>query len=501
MRLIASDFITNYRPSLCDLRVLLKQNDVKEAEPSAFDEVLRRLGIRHEKEHLATLGEHTDLSPLPLTERIKRTSEAIASGVAVLYQPAFLVTHGIAGTDVEILGMPDFLIRDGDGYLIRDSKMSRRIDKDNHPEILLQVQLYGWLFERTCGTRAKAIQVHSGTGDIVDVPYDGGVSALAALERLLAIKQTKVEPYEPVGWTKCGGCGFNERCWATAEANHDIALVPDIDQSLAKALYGLGVRSRQELLNKFNVTSLGDFKRPVGKREQKVGKKSERIIQFAEALEKHEEKVLAVPPIPSLPNYVMFDLEGMPPYLRELDKIYLWGMQVFGATPSEFLPAVSGFGPHGDQEGWFAFLANAKLVFEAHGDIPFVHWAPYERTQITRYIDRFGDRDGIAVRVKANLLDLLTVARDSIVLPVPSFSLKVIEKYVGYKRSQTEYGGDWSMAMFIEATETSDEAKRKEVMDEILQYNKEDLEATWAVFRWLRIKAPAPNVARSSAVL
>lgn len=172
-------------------------------------------------------------------------------------------------------------------------------------------------------------------------------------------------------------------------------------------------------------------------------------------------------------------------------------MQVFGATPSEFMPAVSGFGPNGDQEGWFGFLANATRVFEAHGDIPFVHWAPYERTQITRYVDRFGDRDGIAARVKANLLDLLTVARDSIVLPVPSFSLKVIEKYVGYKRSQTEYGGDWSMAMFIEATETSDETKRKEVMDEILQYNKEDLEATWAVFRWLRIKAPAPNVALS----
>lgn len=490
MRLIASDFITHDRPSPCDLRVLLKQNGEKEAEPSAFDEVLRRLGIRHEQEHLSTLGEHTDLSTLPLAERIKRTFDAIASGVAVLYQPAFLVTHSMAGTDVEILGMPDFLIRNGDGYVIRDSKMSRRIDEDNHPEILLQVQLYGWLFETAVGTRPRALQVHSGTGDIVDVPYDGGISALVALERVLAIKQMKAEFYEPVGWSKCQGCGFKDRCWRTAEANHDIALVPDIDQSLAKTLHGLGVHSRQELLSKFDVTSLGDFKRTVGKREQRVGKKSERIIQFAEALEKNEEKVLSVPAIPSSPNYVMIDLEGMPPYLQELDKIYLWGMQVFGATPSEFIPAVSNFGANGDQEGWIAFLANAKRVFEAYGDIPFVHWASYERTQITRYVDRFGDPDGVAARVKENLLDLLTVARDSIVLPVPSFSLKVIEKYVNYKRSQTEYGGDWSMAMFIEATETSDDAKRKEVMDEILKYNREDLEATWAVFQWLKTKVP-----------
>jgi predicted RecB family nuclease len=47
------------------------------------------------------------------------------------------------------------------------------------------------------------------------------------------------------------------------------------------------------------------------------------------------------------------------------------------------------------------------------------------------------------------------------------------------------------MATFIEATETSDEGKRKELMDKIIAYNKEDLEATWAVFQWLRGKVPA----------
>jgi predicted RecB family nuclease len=45
------------------------------------------------------------------------------------------------------------------------------------------------------------------------------------------------------------------------------------------------------------------------------------------------------------------------------------------------------------------------------------------------------------------------------------------------------------MAAFIEATETSDESKRKQLMDEILKYNEEDLAAIWAVFEWLRAKA------------
>jgi predicted RecB family nuclease len=165
-------------------------------------------------------------------------------------------------------------------------------------------------------------------------------------------------------------------------------------------------------------------------------------------------------------------------------------MQVFGAKPTEFMPAVAGFGEHGDEQGWRIFLANAKRILQRFGDIPFVHWAAYEKTYLTEYIKRYGDEDGIAARVKANLLDLLPIARDSVVLPVPSFSLKVIGKYVGFKRTQTEYGGEWAMAMFIEASETSDEAKRQELMSDILKYNREDLAATWAVFQWLKAKRP-----------
>ena len=490
MRMIASDFMTYYRPSLCEMRVFLRHRGEKEAEPSAFEQVIRRLGIQHERQHLATLGAYVDLSGLTFDVRVQKTLEAITNRVAVIYQPAFQVKTTMSGTKIDIVGMPDFLIFDGNGYVIRDSKLSRRIDDDNHPEILLQVGLYGWLFEKACGTRPKGIQVHSGTNKIVDISYDGGVSALRMLERLLALKQLEQDQYEPVGWSKCGGCGFNERCWARAEAETDVALIPDVDQSLAKALHGIGVCTREELLAAFNVTSLSEFRHFVGTRQQKVGKRAERILLFADAMEKQQEKILAVPAISPLPNYVMFDLEGMPPQFDELDRIYLWGMQVFGANPSKFMPSVAGFGTNGDKEGWLAFLGNAERLFRDYGDLLFVHWAPYEKTYLDRYINRYGDVNGIAARVKANLLDLLTVARDSVVLPVPSFSLKVIEKYVGYKRTQSEYGGDWSMAMFIEAVETSDEAKRNELMGEILKYNREDLEATWAVFKWLKSKSP-----------
>ena len=82
----------------------------------------------------------------------------------------------------------------------------------------------------------------------------------------------------------------------------------------------------------------------------------------------------------------------------------------------------------------------------------------------------------------------MPVTQAAIALPLPSYSLKVIEKYIGFNRSQDEYGGQWAMAKYIEAVETESAAERAAIMDEILAYNREDLAATWAVLQWLKTK-------------
>jgi len=48
MRLAASDIIALHRPSLCPLRVYLRQHGVEESEPGAFEQILETLGERHE---------------------------------------------------------------------------------------------------------------------------------------------------------------------------------------------------------------------------------------------------------------------------------------------------------------------------------------------------------------------------------------------------------------------------------------------------------------------
>ncbi len=489
MRLTASDFYTRHRPSECDLRVYLHSHGEPEEPDSPYEELIRRLGNRHEKSHLQTFPNFADLSIIDDSSLESRTRAAVAAKAPVIYQPQLRAALTLDGISCEVVGRPDFLILDAENYIIRDSKVSRRISEDDHPEIILQLQLYGWLYRQMFGADPARLEVHNGANQIVTVADDGGNQALAELKRILHLKLASLAPYSPVGWTKCGQCSFHKRCWTAAENKKDVALVAGIDQGLARSLYEIDIHNIKDFIVSFDEDRLSDFKKHHGDKLQRVGKRARSILTMAKAMETGEEIILAKPIIPLHSNYVMFDLEGLPPHLDDFEKIYLWGMQIFGETPAPFMPAIADFGSDGDRKCWLDFLSKAKQIFDSHGDLPFVHWHDYEKTKIKMYIDRFGDPIGIADRVLRNLLNILPITRDCIALPLSSYSLKVVEQYIGFKRTQEEYGGDWSMAKYIEAIETEDKELRQQVMDEILLYNQEDLAATWAVFQWLMRKA------------
>ena len=306
------------------------------------------------------------------------------------------------------------------------------------------------------------------------------------LGRIRGLALLAEEPWEPVGWTKCGACPFHERCWTRAEKSHDVAVIYKVDKGTARALRDMGITTYDQLLETMDARTLRQLKRPWGSGEQRVGKAADRILAQARALSNGQVIPIGDLALPKAPSFVIFDLEGVPPQYDEMDKVYLWGTQVFGDSGPRgpYTPAVAGFGPEGDREGWEHFLEVASAIFAQYGDIPFVHWAEYEKTKLKSYLVKFGDTGGVAARVLHNCFDLLTAVRDSLALPVPSYSLKVIEKLSGFRRTMKEYGGDWSIGRYIRAGEKDDEGERARIMEEILRYNEEDLQATWAVFKW-----------------
>jgi len=488
MQLSAEDLGLYYRPVVCELRVHLRHAGLEAAPSGPYEQVLGRLGARHLNSHLASLPEFVNLAVYPTEERKRHSVRHLRRRTPVLYQPLLHATASLGGTECRIQAAPDFMLATSEGHVLRDVRLARHAAEDKHPEIARRLQLCGWLYERLGGRPPARLEVFCGTGGIEEVPYDGGMAALEALKAVVRIRQAPVEPYSPVGWSKCLSCGYQEYCWSRARKKNDAAVLVGVDKNLATALRAAGVETVAQLLERFDEATLAEFKKPWGQREQRVGKSAAAILRMAHAWHDRREIYIQRPELPEFQNFVMFDLEGLPPQLDELQKIYLWGLQVFGEDPGPFEPAVAGFGEAGDRQGWLDFLARAQAIFGRYGDLPFVHWAVYEKTNIKMYQERYGDPDGIAARVLDNLLDLLPVTQRSIALPLQSYGLKVIEKYIGFKRTMREYGGDWSIAKYIEAMETEDEARRTAILDEILLYNEEDLQATWAVFQWLKMK-------------
>lgn len=486
MHFRASDIFAYSRPSACGLRVYLRHHGVAEGPRSPFDDLLAALGEKHEKGHLRTLPAVMDLSGLSQDERERRTLLEIRAGAPALYQPRLRARIPLDGEPCEIVGEPDFLIREGDGYLIRDSKLARRVGNGGSA-ITLQLQLYGWLYERATGRAVRGLEVHAGTGQIVPVRYDGGGAALGALRFLRGLRLAGEEPWEPVGWSKCGACGYRERCWSLAESRSEVALLPGVGQGLARKLRAAGVTSYHDL-ERASIDPAHEeiFYEKNGKEGMKLQRPFPAILRSARAMASGMAQPIAPPSLPDPADCVLFDLEGMSPFLDDLDKIYLWGLKTDGGNSARFQHALADFNVEGDRQGWQDFLDLAGRLLTERPSRRFIHWGPYEKTKLTLYASRFGDPDGTAARILASLFDLYKALTDSFALPVPSYGLKVIEKYVGFTRRLPEGRGDWAMARYIEAVEAPDPAVRSEIMKEILAYNEEDLDATGAVLEWMR---------------
>jgi predicted RecB family nuclease len=491
MDLSASDFYQRYRPTDCALRPRLHHDPslTGAVEPDAFMELLLRLGNEWEARHLAALEEtHGPAVRIPKEgdygERRDQTLAAVRDGAALIYQPMLFGRH--AGDAIN--GIPDLLVREGDGYTVRDVKLARHLQ--GRRDIALQLGLYGWLYAQEFGGPPVRLEVVLGTGDVAPVPDDGGAEAVGALEAIRQSVEAAEPAYEPVGWSKCAGCAYKPVCWERAQTEDDVARLPDVDQGLARQLHRMGIRTPQALLAHFDEDTLRTLKRPWGQREQAVGKAAASILRHARAKQEGRPLHIGRFPLGLDEPHVMFDLEGVPPDaagVSEWQKIYLWGMQVFGPGEARgpFSPAVAPFGKDGDRTGWERFLATAGAIMDAHPGIRFIHWAPYERTAIRDYIGRYGDPDGVAERVLESLYDLYPITKRTVVINAPSYSLKVVEGLAGYTRTQDEYGGQWSIAKYIEAVETGDGASYDALLEQVLTYNREDLEATWAVLVWL----------------
>ncbi len=491
IKITAQNVYDIYSPRKCKRRLYLRSKGVEGAKPEEIEELIRKLGRRHEAEHLESFEEYEDVSKEPHTERAEATKTLIEKKAPVIYQGVLKEKILLDGREVELTGMPDFMIRDGDSYIIRECKIAIRLKE--HKEITLQLCIYGFLFRKVTGRAPSRLEAYLGDRTTGDIPYDNQ-KAVNILKLIKSIKVLDKEPYSPVGWSKCKNCAFRKVCWDRAIKDNNVATLSSVAQNIAIELKDRGVETIEQLLAKYDENSLHDMKLLNMKKPRKIGKAAGRIIKEALARKENRNIVLKKPQLPDSENFVVFDLEGIPPNVDLQQSIYLWGMKVYGKKPGKFIPAIAPIEEDGDRKGWESFLKHVSGIFSEYGDIPFLHWHNYEKTSVKNYIEKYGDPEGTAGRVLDNLCDLFIITKESIVLSVHSYSLKVVEVVAGFKRTQKEFGGAWSIVRYTEAMETKDSKEQEKILSEIIKYNEEDLQATWAVFQWLKIMGTVPII-------
>lgn len=476
----AEDFYIYFQQSECPRRLWLREKHPDWlAPPSEFEEILFRRGREHEAAHLSTFPEYVrPRYPVgDLAKGARATAQLIASREPVIYQGVLRSTSG------DMVGIPDFLIRQGDSYSIREAKLATNLKR--HPEIAAQIGLYAKLLENTTGAPPTHADVIMGNGEIARVIIP---PVTPLLEKLDAIKTADEEPDEAVGWSKCKTCGFLDYCWTNAAAAHDPGVVPEISQSLRNALRAQGIRSYDPLLA-MPLQDLANMQIQKGNKTRRLGEKTARkVIRQVRVLATGQIEIIRRPePLPQGAT-AYFDIESNPWDEGMETRIYLWGLLLKredGST-DEYWGTLAPPGDEGDSRAWRAFLEKSAALIKESDELSFVHYGTYEKTWISQYIKRWGDPGGIAREVLSRLWDMEKKAvKGRLCLPVRSYGLKDVEKCAGFRRSQEDYGSLWSIGRYNAYIEATSDSERRKIEEELLTYNKEDCVAMRDVLRWI----------------
>ena len=136
MKFTVQNIYDFYSPSLCERRLFYRFIGEEETPPGPFEEVIFMLGQRHEKNYVNSLGEYIDVSKVSRGQQPEKTKELIQNNTPVIYQGVLAGNEIINGSQVQIIGVPDIMIRENSSYIIRDCKLARHADEKKHPEIL-----------------------------------------------------------------------------------------------------------------------------------------------------------------------------------------------------------------------------------------------------------------------------------------------------------------------------------------------------------------------------
>jgi uncharacterized protein len=265
---------------------------------------------------------------------------------------------------------------------------------------------------------------------------------------------------------KCNLCHWYSSCYSVAKSQEHLSLLPGVTPSRYSYLQQLNINSLESLA-KANFADL----------EVAFGKEiTEQLLRQAQA--KLNNQVVFHPnSLINLPNSdveLYFDIESQP----EEDFAYLLGVlivdkkaqsQKFYALLAEDLPE--------EEATWQKFL---NLVWD-YPQAPIFHFCDYEVSMVKELAKRYKTPNHLWQPLLNRLVDVHEKVTQAVTLPIESYSLKAIARWLGFNWRNPSASGSQAICWYDEWLKTGD----RTFLEKIVIYNEDDCFATYLVKDWL----------------
>jgi predicted RecB family nuclease len=461
----------------CQHWAQLKREDTTEEAKDEDVQLAANKGDEFEEKVALALGcDVTIPRGIDFEKRLELTREALSRGATLI--------HGAVFRSGDLRGDTDFLRRISAHpiggryqYEVIDAKRSIRLK----PSFAIQLCHYSRLVGEAQGQMPTTAYIRSGDDKEHALElsrYEFYYQNQLELFRQFLKAPWKTQPY-PIEF--CGYCPFKTHCEEELINSDHISLVYGARRPQVEALLQLGF----DTIKKLASPSLSTFTRVKGltesgflglQQQAKAQSSGTVLIKYAAAFEDL--------PKPS-PSDLFFDMES-DPYFEKEGLEYLHGFLTHTPSPDHYVE-FHGFDRSEERSAFEASLNFMCDHVSTHANSTIYHYGSYEPSRLRMLSKRhslgFSDVERL---IENHFFDLYSFLGRALFMPHSSLSLKAIEPTIGFTRKHAVRGAADSIVRFERFLETGD----RNLFDEIVNYNHEDVLATARLLSWLDARRP-----------
>ena len=382
---------------------------------------------------------------------------------------------------ISLVGRPKLLIRKpgiskfGDWFYIpADIKLGKRPKADYQVVSAFHAYLL-FLIQDVWPHKSLLILRH---GNEYRVKLDDQVPKMkSVLANCIEMIVQKQEPNVFISRNRCDLCHWLSHCYSVAQKEAHLSLLPGVTPSRYTHLKSLNLTTVESLaqITSPSLASLPGFGRYT----------AHKLVRQAQAT--HQSKALKLAPvpgseerpplhewIPTAPIELYFDIEAAP----ERELIYLHGIVVIDRrAQTQIFHGLMAESPEDEAVIWQQFLNLTGQYPTA----PIFHFCPYEAQMVKKLGAAYGTSELITDDLLKRFVDLHDRVVHTATMPIESYALKSIAKWVGFEWRDSGANGAQSIFWYDQWLETGD----RTYLESILRYNEDDCRATWKVKDWL----------------